>query len=105
MTRWAMVILVVAGGALGLPGAQDVRAGELRGTASLLLPGSPVLDAASLDAQNARGLAETAFSLEGQAKEFGVILWDELKPSRPNGPPSHPAQPGQGVSRISATAK
>ena len=104
MTRWATVVLVATAVAAGLFRAEGVIAGDVREAASLLLSELPALDAATLDAQSARGIDNTPGGLDEPDREFGVILWDELKPARPGAPKPQPTPGGQGLSRVNATA-
>ncbi|MEQ8355980.1 MAG: hypothetical protein RH942_10630 [Kiloniellaceae bacterium] len=108
MTRWATIPLAAILSAVmatvaPLP-AGEAMAGSVAAEESLLLSEMPALSLTALEAENARGLDDRALSLQGRGNELGVILWDELKQGRPNGPQPQPLPVGQGMSTINATS-
>lgn len=101
MTRWAMTSIVAVGAALLLLRVGDAAAEQGGHHERLLLSEVPALDAAALDAEKAQGISADVQRLYGPGREFGVILWDELKPGRPGGSQPQGDSVGRGTTSIS----
>lgn len=74
------------------------------GPSELLKLDGPVVEATVLDRENLAGLGLPAAGLAGQPMEFGVILWDEVKPGQPSPPPSSHNSLGQSSTTFKATS-
>ncbi|NIA67445.1 hypothetical protein HBA54_02460 [Pelagibius litoralis] len=86
------LMLVVKGGA-----ADRVQNFEV-----LLEVEIPAVSEHELSQQQAKGLSDQGFSSDGVPDDWGVILWDEIKPMKPGAPQPQP-QPGRGQSSFSAS--
>lgn len=92
--------LVVAGSALVLLLAARGGAADWEGGFDHLLEvDATVVSDHELDLQQAKGLADRLVPAVGGSGDWGVILWDELKPGKP-GAPQPPPQPSQGQSSL-----
>jgi len=105
MARWESVSIVAAAIALAVLPVQRVSAEEIAEQTALLRLDGPKVDVKVLAQENLHGQGLPAQGLFSGPVQFGVILWDEVKPGQAP-PPSQLQNPtGQGQSNVNGSIR
>lgn len=103
MAKWRSVTGVATAAAIVLVPLTGVSAEDDSNPVKLLTLDGPKVDIAGLHHENISGLGLAGGNPFGPRMEFGVILWDEFKPVRPDSPSSQPRSVGGGHSTVSTS--
>jgi hypothetical protein len=105
MARWESVSIVATAIALVVLPVPGVLADEIAEQTVLLRLDGPKVDIKVLAQESLHGQGLPAQGIFSGPVQFGVILWDEVKPGQPP-PPSQPQNStGQGRSNLNGTLR
>ena len=105
MAKWAVSLAAITVAALALATAQKAAAGDISKEPPLLRLDGPTVDIKALAEENLHGLGLPVQGLFSTPLQFGVILWDEVKPGQPAPPSPQPSSFGQGQSNLNGSIR
>lgn len=104
MGRWRSISLVAVTVAVVVAPARGALAQEMASRERHLLRlDGPLVDITVLAQENLHGQGLPVQGLFSGPVDFGVILWDEVKPGQPSPPPPQSSSVGQGQSNLNGT--